>query len=126
MVANKRVSREKETRETQQCEHPTPKRVRVQSITQFVQEFDLPVTQRQIFTFCGIGHTQGYELLKNDSSERRVANRPENQWDLHENKTCQPRGRKRKVSEADLQRVENIIEIGGIDHHTCRQWVVAY
>jgi hypothetical protein len=39
MVASKRVNREKNTRDHNQCERPTPKRVRVQSITEFVQEF---------------------------------------------------------------------------------------
>jgi hypothetical protein len=79
MVAKRPLEGANETREDEKCEHPTPKRVRVQSITEFTQKFDLPVTQRQIFQFCGVGHTQGYELLKNESSERRVANRPENQ-----------------------------------------------
>ena len=102
MVTTEPVNRPKDSRDYDQCEHPTPTRVRVQSITQFVQEKRLNVSQRDIFKFCGVGHTQGYQLLKNDISDRRVVNRPENQWDIKENKPGQPRERKRKLADTDL------------------------
>ena len=115
MVATKKLHSSKDTREHEKCEHETPSRVRVQAITEFVQWKGLNIAQHEIFTFCEVKHTTGWKLLK-DAPERRVTNRPENQWNLRENRSQQPRGRKRKLSETDLDRMENIIEIGGIDY----------
>ena len=45
-----------------------------------------------------------------------VSNRPENEGILNDHRPKQPRGRKRKLSEAELDRMEDIIETEGIEY----------
>jgi hypothetical protein len=64
----------------------------------------------------------GYQLLNFNSSERGVSHRPENQWDLKENRSRQPRGREREFPEAELDGIENVPETGGIEYRAA-DWI---
>ena len=49
-------------------------------------------------------------MLKNDISKRHMASRPKNQWDVKQSKLGQPYGRKKKLLDADLDQIEDIIK----------------
>jgi hypothetical protein len=113
MVTLNEVAGPSESRDQEQHHHPTPTKVRVRILTQFTKDFDLDVSQNDIFRYCGVSKQQGYHILRaneEDSSPERRS---------HNKVGPDPRGAKHKLQTEDLDKIEDVIQEGGFDTRVC-------
>ncbi len=82
----------------------TPTKARVQGATEFARHKGFLRSKREVFEFYGMGHKQGYEILKSDTTRRR-------------NNTGRPdtRGPKFALSEKDIDRMDEIVQTWRFD-----------
>ena len=82
----------------------TPTEARVRGAIEFARHKGFLRSKREVFEFYGMGHTQGYEILKSSTTRRR-----------HNTSRPDPRSPKFALSEKDIDRMDEILQTGGFE-----------
>lgn len=86
-------------------QHDTPKKAKLQGAAEFLEYSGLPYKKRDLFEFFEVSRSAGQRILQSSTSRT-----------LHNNPECsEPRGRKRALSEADLQSIEDFLDTEGFE-----------
>lgn len=94
-----------EPRSSERGHYTTPTKAKVQGVIEFMKAKKIDYTKQDVFDFFGVSRTRGYAMLKNKNTNRRH----------HHAQQVDRRGRRHKLSEKDVDRMEEIIQLWGIE-----------
>lgn len=86
--------------------HPftNPTKAKVQALIEFNTAKGLLRSKQKVFDYFKVGRTQGYAMLNDDTNRRR-----------HNTGLPDPRGRPSKLSETNINRMDEILQTWGLE-----------
>ena len=101
-----------EPKTTEFQEHSTPTKAAVQGTIAFLENDGQTGRKRDVFRFFGVGHTQGYEMIKNNDTARRLSH----------SYIAEPREAPHKLTKRHIDHAEEIIQTWGLEEGRALGW----
>ena len=84
-----------------EAHYHTPNKTAVRGAVEFCDRMGLPYFKKDVFRTFEVSHTQGWEMLRKETSPRRRNNDPDK---------SETRGRKKIISPKEIREMERILE----------------